>query len=339
MTKILVYAVSFLGVIVSSATAEVLPQQGSLSDLKIPQFIDIAHRGASGYVPEHSQASTVMAHAMGADYIEQDIQLTRDSVPVVLHDEVLDYITDVSQVFPEKHRPDGHYYVVDFSLAELKQLSITPRHKDYELVYPKRFANTEVRFPIQTLDEQLKLIHELNRSREENTGIYVEIKSPRWYQQQGYDATAAVMSVLAQNGYHDTMATPIYLQSFDPEVLRRLKREFNWEQPLIQLIGDNDWGMSDVDYSSMRTSAGLEAVKSYAEGIGLWLSHALEGIKEGQPQWSTVLDTADKKGLDVHVYTLRADDLPEGVESHSQLRKWLKTTGVEGAFTDFPDQK
>ena len=76
MTKILVYAVSFLGVIVSSATAEVLPQQGSLSDLKIPQFIDIAHRGASGYVPEHSQASTVMAHAMGADYIEQDIQLT-----------------------------------------------------------------------------------------------------------------------------------------------------------------------------------------------------------------------------------------------------------------------
>ena len=96
MTKILVYAVSFLGVIVSSATAEVLPQQGSLSDLKIPQFIDIAHRGASGYVPEHSQASTVMAHAMGADYIEQDIQLTRDSVPVVLHDEVLDYITVVN---------------------------------------------------------------------------------------------------------------------------------------------------------------------------------------------------------------------------------------------------
>ncbi len=89
----------------------------------------------------------------------------------------------------------------------------------------------------------------------------------------------------------------------------------------------------------MRTSAGLEAVKSYAEGIGLWLSHALEGVKEGQPQWSTVLDTADKKGLDVHVYTLRADDLPEGVESHSQLRQWLKTTGVEGAFTDFPDQK
>ena len=104
MTKILVYAVSFLGVIVSSATAEVLPQQGSLSDLKIPQFIDIAHRGASGYVPEHSQASTVMAHAMGADYIEQDIQLTRDSVPVVLHDEVLDYITDVSQVFPERYK-------------------------------------------------------------------------------------------------------------------------------------------------------------------------------------------------------------------------------------------
>lgn len=339
MTKVIALAAALFSVVILPLKAEEISQEGSLSNLKVPQFLDIAHRGASGYVPEHSQASTVMAHAMGADYIEQDIQLTRDSVPVVLHDEVLDYITDVSQVFPEKHRPDGHYYVVDFSLGELKQLSITPRHKDYELVYPNRFSNNDVRFPVQTLDEQLKLIHELNRTRGKSTGVYVEIKSPRWYQQQGYDATAAVMSVLAQNGYHDTMATPIFLQSFDPEVLRRLKREYNWEQPLIQLIGDNEWGMSDVDYSSMRTSAGLEAVKSYAEGVGLWLNHVLEGVNEGQPTWSPVLDTADNKGLDVHVYTLRADDLPEGVESHSQLRQWLKTAGAEGVFTDFPDQK
>lgn len=339
MTKAVALVASFLIFIHTAVVAEEVSRHDALFDLKVPQFLDIAHRGASGYVPEHSRASTVMAHAMGADYIEQDIQLTRDGVPVILHDEVLDNTTDVSQVFPKKHRADGHYYVVDLSLDEVKQLSITPRHKDSERVYPGRFAGAGIRFPIQTLEEQLMLIHELNRTRQKNTGIYVEIKSPRWYRQQGYDPTAATMAVLADKGYHETMATPVYIQSFDPEVLRRLKREFNWEQPLVQLIGDNDWGMSEVDYSSMRTSAGLEAVKSYAEGVGLWLNHVLKTVKEGQPKWSPVLKTANKKGLDVHVYTLRADDLPKGVESHSQLRQWLKNAGVEGAFTDFPDKK
>lgn len=328
------------GLAVAAPKAQETLPDAPFHDLKVPEFLDIAHRGASGYLPEHTQASTVMAHALGADFIEQDIQLTRDGVPVVLHDEKLDHVTNVSEVFPEKHRPDGKYYVVDFSLDELKRLTVVARHKDYELVYPKRFAQPDVRFPIQTLDEHIKLIHELNRVREMSTGIYVELKSSRWYQQQGYDITSAVMSVLARNGYSDKRPTPIYLQSFDPEVLRRLKREFNWDAPLIQLVGDNEWGATDIDYSAMRSSAGLESVKSYAEGVGLWLNHVLEGVSEnGEPQWSDVLDSAEEKGLNVHVYTLRADDLPDGVKSHGQLRQWLKQAGVEGVFTDFPDKK
>lgn len=318
---------------------ETLPE-GTLHDLKVPQFLDIAHRGASGYLPEHTQASTIMAHALGADFIEQDIQLTRDAVPVVLHDEKLSYVTNVSEVFPKRHRPDGEYYVVDFSLDELRELTIWARHDQYELVHPGRFTNPNVRFPIQTLDEQIKLILELNRVRDRSAGIYVEIKAARWYQQQGYDVTAALMSVLAQNGYQDRQPTPVYLQSFDPEVLRRLKREFNWDFPLIQLVGDNDWGATDIDYSAMRTSAGLEAVKSYAEGVGLWVGHILTGVtEEGKPQWGRALAAAEEKGLSVHVYTLKADDLPDGVSSHAQLRQWLKQAGVEGVFTDFPDQK
>lgn len=339
MTK-RIFGCLFLLLAATAVQAQDETPDAPFHDLQVPQFLDIAHRGASGYLPEHTQASTVMAHGLGADYIEQDVQLSRDSVPVVLHDEILDHVTNVSEVFPEKHRPDGKYYVVDFSLEELKQLTMVARHKDYELVYPKRFSHPEVQFPIQTLDEEIKLIQELNRVRDMSTGIYVEIKSPRWYQQQGYDATAAVMSVLAHNGYHDKRPTPVYLQSFDPEVLRRLKREFNWDFPLIQLVGDNEWGETDIDYSAMRTGAGLESVKSYAEGVGLWVNHVLTGVNEnGEPEWGSVLKSAEEKGLDVHVYTLRADDLPKGVESHAQLRQWLKQAGVEGVFTDFPDKK
>lgn len=339
MTKFTLSGLVLLLVTSVAHGQEAVPE-APLDDLKVPDFLDIAHRGASGYLPEHTQASTVMAHALGADYIEQDVQLSRDGVPVVLHDETLGHVTNVSEVFPEKHRPDGQYYVVDFSLEELKQLTVVARHKDYELVYPKRFSHPDVRFPIQTLDEQIKLIQELNRVRDASTGIYVELKSPRWYQQQGYDVTASVMSVLARNGYQDKRPTPVYLQSFDPEVLRRLKREFNWDFPLIQLVGDNDWGTTEIDYSAMRTGAGLEAVKSYAEGVGLWLGHVLTGVTENnEPIWGSVLKSAEEKGLDVHVYTLRADDLPKGVKSHAQLRQWLKQAGVEGVFTDFPDKK
>ena len=327
-------------VAITPVQAQEITPDAPFHELKVPQFLDIAHRGASGYLPEHTQASTVMAHGLGADFIEQDVQLSRDGVPVVLHDAKLDHVTNVSEVFPDKHRPDGKYYVVDFSLEELKQLTIIARHKDYELVYSKRFSHPEVRFPIQTLDEQITLIQELNRVRELSTGIYVELKAARWYRQQGYDITSAVMSVLAQNGYHDKRPTPVYLQSFDPEVLRRLKREFNWDFPLIQLVGDNEWGETDIDYSAMRTKAGLESVKSYAEGVGLWLDHVLTGVTEnGEPEWGDALQSATAKGLSVHVYTLRADNLPKGVESHAELRQWLKQAGVEGVFTDFPDKK
>jgi glycerophosphoryl diester phosphodiesterase len=87
----------------------------------------IAHRGASGYLPEHTLAAKAYAHALGADFIEQDLVLTKDDVPVVLHDIYLDTVTDVAVRFPERKRADGRFYVIDLTLAELKQLRVTER--------------------------------------------------------------------------------------------------------------------------------------------------------------------------------------------------------------------
>lgn len=304
-------------------------------------FIDVAHRGASGYLPEHSQAATVLAHAMDVEFIEQDVQLSRDGVPVLLHDAQLDAVTNVEEVFPERHRPDGRYYVVDFTLNHLKQLRIEPRVNDKgELKYPGRFASKQVPFQIQTLAENIALIKEMNRVRGANTGLYIEIKSSRWYQHQDYDPTAAVMAVLEKAGYKEAeRPTPIYIQSFDPEVLRRVKREFHADFPLVQLIADNSWSESDIDYDALRTYAGMESLSAYAEGVGIWLGHLLEKVDNGKPVWSPVLEHAKRSNLKTFVYTLRADDLPKGVESHEQLRGWLKQAGVDGAFSDFADQR
>ncbi|MEC7643357.1 glycerophosphodiester phosphodiesterase [Idiomarina sp.] len=324
-----------------SAQADNSTEELAVTPIKLPEFIDIAHRGASGYLPEHSQAATVMAYALGADYIEQDVQLSRDGKAVVLHDAQLDAVTNVAEVFPERHRPDGSYYAVDFTLNHLKQLRLTPRrNSDGSARYPQRFQNNQVEFKIQTLAESLNLIQELNRVRNKNTGVYIEVKASRWYRDQDYDPLAVVMNVLSKNGYSDQQqATPLYLQSFDPETLRRVKREFHCDFPLVQLIADNSWGETPIDYDALRTYAGLESLTSYVDHVGLWLGHVLKEVKDGQPVWSDVLENAEKVGLKVHVYTLRADQLPQGVESLKQLRGWLKEAGVQGVFSDFPDQK
>ena len=93
------------------------------------QKLVIAHRGASGYLPEHTLAAKAMAYAQGADYIEQDLVMTKDGEIVVLHDHYLDTVTDVRHVFPERRRDDGRYYVIDFTLEEVKQLSVSERFK------------------------------------------------------------------------------------------------------------------------------------------------------------------------------------------------------------------
>ena len=76
----------------------------------------IAHRGASGYLPEHTLEAATMAHALGADFVEQDLVLTKDAVPIVLHDIHIDTISDVATKFPTRKRPDGRYYALDFTL-------------------------------------------------------------------------------------------------------------------------------------------------------------------------------------------------------------------------------
>ena len=72
--------------------------------------IIIAHRGASGYLPEHTLAAKALAHAMGANFLEQDVVLTKDSTPIVLHDIHLESTTDVEQRFPDRNRDDDRYY-------------------------------------------------------------------------------------------------------------------------------------------------------------------------------------------------------------------------------------
>lgn len=303
--------------------------------------IVIAHRGASGYLPEHSIAAKVLAHGYGADYLEQDVILSRDDVPLVFHDLNLEELTDVASRYPGRHRGDGHWYAIDFTLAELKTLMLHERvdPKSGHPRWPGRFAERGVPFCIVTLDEELDLVRGLNRATGRSAGIYTEVKSPAWHREQGKDSTRVVLDTLARHGY-TRRDQPVYLQCFDDAECRRIRHELRSDLKLIQLIGENEWQEAATDYDALRTADGLADIARYADGIGPPIDRIVRWHDgQARPRLSSLVADAHAAGLAVHPYTLRIDDLPAGSGSVDALHAALfEQAGVDGVFTDFPDR-
>ena len=301
----------------------------------------IAHRGASGYLPEHTLEAVAAAHAMGTDYIEQDVVLTKDDIPIVRHDIHLEATTNVAAAFPERGRPDGRFYAVDFTLAEIKTLRARERVRPSTgtPVYLNRFPVGASRFAVPTLAEEIELIQGMNRSTGREVGIYVEIKAPEFHRSLNKDITRIVLEVLRRYGYRGP-ENRCFIQCFHPAPLKRLRREFKTEIPLIQLIGENSWNLSNVDYEAMQTSKGLQAVADYAAGIGPWMGLIITDTdSSGKPEVSSLVHRAHQAGLVVHPFTFRADALPDyAPDFRSLLMLFVKDIGVDGLFTDFPDR-
>jgi glycerophosphoryl diester phosphodiesterase len=306
-----------------------------------PDKIVIAHRGASGYLPEHTLAAKAVAHAMGADYIEQDVVLSKDGVPVVLHDIQIDTVTDVAQAFPGRARADGRFYAIDFTLDELKSLAVTERGDQAgRPAFPGRFPRGASSFQIPTLAEEIELIQGLNLSTGREAGIYPEIKAPAWHRAQGQDISAIALGVLADYGYADPDDL-VYLQCFDWNETQRIRGELGWRGRLVQLIGENDWREAPgVDYHALRTAAGLAAIAQVAQGIGPSMHHVVPGVDAvGRPIVNNLVTNAHAQGLTVHPYTFRADALPDYAANLEEvLHIFLVDAGVDGVFTDFPDR-
>ena len=303
----------------------------------------VAHRGASGYLPEHTLAAKAHAHALGADFIEQDIVLTKDDVPVVLHDVYLDAVTDVARRFPGRARPDGRHYALDFTLAELRQLEVRERvnlksgEAQYPARYPSAAAPTGLRIP--TLEEELTLVQALNRSTGRVAGIYPEIKAPRWHREQGRDPSRVILPVLARFGYAEK-AAPCFLQCFEWEEVRRLRGELGWKGRLVQLIGASGEAADGTDYGALCTAAGIKELAGLVDGIGPAISRIVTWpAAGGAPKFTDLVRLAHDAGLAVHPYTIRVDDLPRNCPSADALHEALFATArVDGVFTDFTDR-
>jgi len=319
--------------------------------------IVIAHRGASGYLPEHTLPAKAMAYAQGADYLEQDLVMTKDDQLVVLHDHYLDRVTDVAERYPYRARKDGRFYAIDFTLAEIRSLKFT---EGFELeggkkvqVYPGRFPMGKSDFRIHTFEEEIEFVQGLNHSTGKNIGIYPEIKAPWFHHQEGKDIARKTLEVLKKYGYTGKEDN-VYLQCFDADELKRIKNELEpkmqMDLKLVQLIAYTDWNETqqkqpdgkwvNYSYDWMFKPGAMKEIARYADGIGPDYHMLVAGGSTPEHiQVTAMVKEAHDNHLQVHPFTVRADQLPDYSSDVNQLYDLLyNKAGVDGLFTDFPDK-
>ena len=273
---------------------------------------NVAHRGASAYAPEHTLAAYRLALEQGADYVEQDLQITKDGVLVCLHDLTLERTTNVKEVFPERGRRERGrttWPVSDFTLAEIRQL-------DAGSWFDATFSGQRV----PTWQEAIDLV----RGR---AGLFPETKGPEVYGSRGFDMEDLVLKELAKNGLDRAGAdpkTPVIIQSFSPESLQKM-RSMGTTLTLVLLISDGD-----PDRGRWLSDEGLKKARTFADGIG-----PAKSLLVADP---TLAKRAHALGFTITPYTFRSAGLPAGQSVKDEMAKFLYEIGVDALFTDNPDQ-
>lgn len=340
------YVTRLLGgvLFMSLITGNVVPLKPANAQSESADKVVVAHRGASGYLPEHTLPAVAMAYAMGAHYMEQDVVMTRDDQLIVWHDLTLERNTDVRTRFPGRAREDGRYYVIDFDLAELRQLRVTEGYRliddgDEQQIYPGRFPLWQSTFHVHTLAEQIEMVQGMNRATGRDVGIYPELKAPAFHHRHGKDIGMAVMSELKRYGYTDKDSN-VYVQTFEFD---ELKRVFEEVQPalgiqlkLVQLMGN------DPEYDWMLSPGGMRELSRYADGIGPEKGMIISPEStRNRLVISPLVREAHQAGMEVHPYTFRLDPghVPEYADSFEHmLELFFFEANVDGLFTDFPDR-
>lgn len=217
------------------------PNITNLNTLNGQDPLVIAHRGASGLLPEHTLEAYSVAIAQGADFIEPDLVTTKDGVLIARHEPMLDDTTNVAEVFGEDRMStkllDGEevtaYFAEDFTLAEIKQL---------RAVQPRDFRSQEFNeaFEIPTLEEVIQLVQETEAETGVKVGIYPETKHPTFFDEQGLSLEEPLVQTLQDTGFTDPER--IFIQSFEVSNLIELNSTLTelglGDLPLVQLFGD-----------------------------------------------------------------------------------------------------
>lgn len=324
----------------------------------------IAHRGACGYLPEHTLEGYARAVELGADYIEPDLVSTRDGVLIARHEPNLKDTTDVAAhpefaarkktVLVDGVAEEG-WFAADFTLAEIKTLrALQPRR-----YRPQQFNG---QYLIPSFDEILELRARCSAACGRVIGVYPETKHPSWHQQLGLPLEAALLSALERCGLNRKGA-PVVIQSFETGNLQALRGQTPVTLVLLvnarsqradgSLVPEVPYDLvaagTPRSYHELITPAGLAELRRFADGIGPWkpfiLPSRVEGSGEGEAARrllapTRLLDDAHQAGLLVHAFTFRNEPQFLAADYHgdplAEYRRFYQL-GVDGVFSDFSD--
>jgi glycerophosphoryl diester phosphodiesterase len=263
----------------------------------------IAHRGASGYLPEHTLGGYELAVKMGADFIEPDLQLTRDGQLVAMHDLTLTRTTDVASKFSMRN---NGYRVADFTLAELKTLEMK-LVGTATLGYPGFTPSSAEPFRIPTFQEVITLAQQLSLETGREIGIYPEAKTA------GAEIEDKILAALIANGYDSS--DKVFIQSFYAGVIQNLHDK----QTALGL----DFGLVVLGSANTLRTLGLDNISVYADGVGA----SIAGVTEA------FITAAHDAGLMVHGYTFNRPDAATALPQYLDFYQW----GIDGVFSNYPD--
>src|SRR5919197_800167 len=296
----------------------------------------IGHRGAAGYLPDHTLQGYQLAIDLGADYIEPDLVSTKDGVLIARHEPNLIATTDVASKFPLRKRLemiDGvveeGYFARDFTLKEIKTLrAVQPIPSDR----PTQFDG---RFKIPTFDEVLDLVARNERRRHAKIGVYPETKHPTYHQSPGLALEGRLLAALKRH-HLDHRGARVFIQSFEQSNLKQLNKMT--PLPLVQLVDANDVHLDGtLDYTApfdrpydwtasgdpkllartfgfFATDAGLREIATYADGIGPWKRYIVSSAavdlnhdgNVGDENGDGVVNEADRQALPATTLIQRA---------------------------------
>jgi glycerophosphoryl diester phosphodiesterase len=273
----------------------------------------IAHRGASGYAPEHTAAAYTLAIQQKVDFVEQDLGVTRDNQLICIHDDTLERTTNIADVFPDRSSPNvesrtpgKHWLVNDFTLAEIRRL-------DAGKWFKPEFAGTR----LQTFQEAIDLVRGTP-----GIGIYPELKSPQLYKSRGIDQVKLFVDIIRKNGLEtpDSLKKmPVIIQSFDEEAVRRVAKELPAIPRVFLTAKDEDI-----------TEARMRELAKFSTGIA-----PEKFVIARHPE---MVKRAHDAGLTVTSWTFKADEKTEYPTVRDEMAQFLYTFGIDALFTNHPDQ-
>ncbi len=275
----------------------------------------VAYRGASESAPEHTLEAYRLAIEQGADFVGQDLQITKDGVLVCLHDLTLERTTNVEEIFPDRYREvsraggtERQWFVYDFKLEEIKQL-------DAGSWFHERFAGAL----IPTWREAIQAIRG-------KAGLFPEIKTPEVYGLHGFDMERLVLTELERNDLDQPGAdprTPVVIQAFSAESLQKMALELKVALPLVMLLGERN--------SQWVSPAGLQQVKEFARGISPEKNFLMAN--------PAIVEWAHNADLTVTPYLFQSSAVGKGfLNLRVEMAYYLYTLDVDALLTNSPDQ-